>query len=175
MNAGEDFWQFSLAVYRQPGVPSECLALQESLGADVNLLLLCAYLGARRKALLKREDIVAAIATSTEWHVDVVRNLRAARQALKPWEEGRDPVLQDGARALRNTVKKLELDAERLEHDLLAHWANGRELSSEASAETAITGNIRALLEYYASKSGEAVSLPQQVIAAALSQAAEND
>ncbi len=51
MSAGQDFWDFSLAIYRQPGVPEECLALQERLGADVNLLLLCAYLGAKRKAL----------------------------------------------------------------------------------------------------------------------------
>jgi len=171
MSAGEDFWQFSLAVYRQPGVPNECLALQESLGADVNLVLLCAYLGARRKALLKPEDVAAAIAASTEWHVDVVRNLRAARQALKPWEEGRDPTLQDGARTLRNAVKKLELDAERLEHDLLAHWSGARAFDTAASAEAAITNNIRMLLQHYASESGDAAPLPQQIVAAALSQA----
>lgn len=172
MSDGEEFWQFSLAVYRQPGVPAECLALQDSLGADVNLLLLCAYLGARRKALLNQSDIVTVIAASTKWHVDIVRNLRAARQALKPWEEGRDPQLQDSARALRTAVKKLELDAERIEHDLLANWANSRNLEKAASAEAAITGNIRTLLEHYASASGKMISLPQEVIAAAISQAA---
>ncbi len=50
------------------------------------------------------------VTASTAWHVDVVRNLRAARQALKPWEEGRDTHLQDSSRTLRSAVKKLELD-----------------------------------------------------------------
>ncbi len=172
MSADEEFWQFSLAVYRQPGVPAECLALQDSLGADVNLLLLCAYLGARRKALLNQSDIVAVIAVSTEWHVDVVRSLREARQALKPWEEGRDPKLQGSARALRTAVKTLELDAERIEHDLLANWADSRNFETAASAEASITGNIRMLLEHYASASGKTISMPQEVIAAAISQAA---
>jgi len=167
MSAGGDFWNFSLAVYGQSGVPDECLALQERLGADVNLLLLCAYLGAKRKVLLDSNDIVSVAAASNAWHVDVVRNLRAARQALKPWEEGRDPPLQDSARALRSTVKKLELDAERIEHDLLANWANERSFAS-SSPEIAVPANIRALLTYYTEQNTTAL-LPTRLMAAAQS------
>ena len=166
MSAGREFWGFSLAVYRQPGVPEECLALQERLGADVNLLLLCAYLGAKRNALLARSDIEAAVAASTAWHVDVVRKLRAARQALKPWE-GRDKELQDSARTLRSAVKKLELDAERIEHDLLANWARGRNFQT-SSPDAAVPANIRMLVEYYRSLD-KGASLPNNLIAAALS------
>lgn len=43
-----EFWQFSLAVYAAPGVEAECLALQEALGIDVNLLLFFVWLGASR-------------------------------------------------------------------------------------------------------------------------------
>jgi uncharacterized protein (TIGR02444 family) len=170
MSAGQDFWDFSLAVYRQPGVPEECLALQERLGADVNLLLLCAYLGATRKALLDSNDIRAAVAASTAWHTDIVRNLRAARQALKPWEEGRDKELQDSSRTLRSAVKKLELDAERIEHDLLANWANGRNLKS-SSPDAAVSANIRTLVEYY-QPAGDTASPPNHLVAAAVSLAA---
>jgi uncharacterized protein (TIGR02444 family) len=167
MSADQGFWNFSLAVYRQPGVPEECLALQERLGADVNLLLLCAYLGAKKNALLDRSDIEAAVTASTAWHADVVRNLRAARQALKPWEDGRDEALQDSARTLRSAVKKLELDAERIEHDLLANWASRRNFQS-SSPETGVPANIRMLVEYYQSADND-VSTPNNLIAAALS------
>ena len=167
MSAGQDFWNFSLAVYRQPGVPAECLDLQKRLGADVNLLLLCAYLGAKQHALLDCGDIDAAVAASTAWHADVVRNLRAARQALKPWEEGRDLSLQDSSRALRSAVKKLELDAERIEHDLLANWASGRDFKS-SSPDAAVPANIRTLVEYYRS-ADDTASPPTLLTGAALS------
>ena len=171
MITGDDFWAFSLSVYRQPGVPDECLALQNTLGADVNLLLLCAFLGAKHKALMDRDDIEAVVAASTAWHVDIVRNLRAARQALKPWEDGRDQNLQDSARALRSAVKKLELDAERIEHDLLANWANTQTFKS-ASPDVAIESNIRALLDHYQYGQNSAL-LPTRLIAAAISLAAQ--
>ena len=167
MSAGQEFWDFSLAVYRQRGVPEECLALQERLGADVNLLLLCTYLGAKRNAVLDRNDIEAAVTASTAWHVDVVRNLRAARQALKPWEEGRDEALRDSARTLRSAVKKLELDAERIEHDLLANWASRRNFQS-SSPDAAVPANIRMLVEYY-QPADKGTSQPNNLIAAALS------
>lgn len=171
MITGEDFWAFSLSVYRQSGVPDECLAVQNSLGADVNLLLLCAYLGARHGALTSGDDIEAVVAASTAWHVDVVRNLRAARQALKPWEEGCDPHLQDSARVLRSAVKKLELDSERIEHDLLANWASARTFKP-ASPEIAVDANVRALIGHY-QRGQNAASLPVKLIAAAVSLAAQ--
>ena len=171
MITGDDFWNFSLAVYRQPGVSEECLALQERLGADVNLVLLCAYLGAKRHGLLDEGDIDAAAAASTAWHADVVRNLRAARQALKPWEEGRDLSLQDSPRLLRSAVKKLELDAERVEHDLLANWASGRSFKS-SSPGVAVPANIRMLVEYY-EPADDTSSPPKRLIAAALSLASD--
>ena len=34
-----EFWRFSLAVYKPPDVAAECLALQEAVGLDVNLYL----------------------------------------------------------------------------------------------------------------------------------------
>src|SRR6202000_1576818 len=47
MTTGESrFWTFSLAVYADPAVQRECLALQDDHGVDVNLLLFCAFVGA---------------------------------------------------------------------------------------------------------------------------------
>jgi uncharacterized protein (TIGR02444 family) len=47
LDTGNPFWRFSLAVYKAPGVAAECLALQETLGNDVKVLLFCAFLGAQ--------------------------------------------------------------------------------------------------------------------------------
>ncbi|MFB3151067.1 MAG: TIGR02444 family protein, partial [Alphaproteobacteria bacterium] len=38
-------WDFALVVYRRDGVAEACLALQESQGVDVNVLLFCCWLG----------------------------------------------------------------------------------------------------------------------------------
>jgi uncharacterized protein (TIGR02444 family) len=43
-----DFWRFSLRIYRAPGVADECIAVQERYGIDVNLMLFCAWLAAER-------------------------------------------------------------------------------------------------------------------------------
>ena len=43
----EPFWDYSLALYGRPGVEACCLRLQDRLGVDVNLLLLCCWLAAR--------------------------------------------------------------------------------------------------------------------------------
>ena len=57
------FWKFSLAVYATPGVAGECLAVQESLGVDVNVLLFCAWLAAARKVALTPGDIEGLVAS----------------------------------------------------------------------------------------------------------------
>ena len=53
------FWDFSLAVYGRPGVAPACLALQQRHGADVNLLLFCAWFGAAHRGRLTADDVDA--------------------------------------------------------------------------------------------------------------------
>jgi uncharacterized protein (TIGR02444 family) len=120
----EPFWDYSLALYRRPGVEDACLELQRRHGLDVNLLLLCCWLGARgvapdRAALACSELAVRA------WQVEVVRPLRAVRRRLKAKLEDPEPSSVHGgwpdlARALRWRVLDLEIDAERLEQLALA-------------------------------------------------------
>jgi len=42
----ERFWDFSVRTYRTEGVPAAGLSLQNDYGADVNMLLYCAWIGA---------------------------------------------------------------------------------------------------------------------------------
>ena len=96
-------WRFSLAVYRGAGVQEECLDVQERFGIDVNLLMLCAYVGAIEGAVMSASDVADALEATGAWHADVVRVLRQARRSLKPLAEAGN--LAQFAGTLRLKVK----------------------------------------------------------------------
>ncbi|HWK43586.1 MAG TPA: TIGR02444 family protein [Stellaceae bacterium] len=96
-----DFWRFSVAFYGQPGVAAACLALQDRHGLDVNLVLLCLWVGEIGHRLTPA-DLARLKRAVARWNTDVLMPLRAARQALKP-----------GPASLYAAAKTLELDAER--------------------------------------------------------------
>lgn len=109
------FWDFSIALYRKPGVPPACLALQERHGIDVNLLLYFVWTGSRG-LVLSADQVAAAVDQVRAWHDGVVRPLRALRTELKGDVKGAPPVL---AERLRNQIKSAELNAERIEQQML--------------------------------------------------------
>lgn len=109
------FWQFSLRIYRKPGVPTACLTLQNSFGVDVNLLLfwiwsgLDAGIAASDVLLAKAEHEVAA------WRTNVVKPLREVRSWLK-----HQPLISDATCVrLRDSVKREELSAEQIQQAML--------------------------------------------------------
>src|SRR5262252_1329846 len=106
-------WRFSLAVYRGAGVPEECLDVQERFGIDVNLLMLCAYIGVVEGAVLSPSDVADALEASGAWHGSVVKALRQVRRTLKPWGTGEGP-FANRVEALRIKVKGAELEAEQI-------------------------------------------------------------
>lgn len=166
---GQDFWDFSLRVYAKPGVPEECLSLQERLSLDVNLLLFAAYAGAKLDLALTESDLAELLAATEEWHVAVVRRLRATRTAMKKWSEDSGDPLASSIATLRLAVKKAELDAERVEHDRLGIWAQKRKANATTApsdvpiAET----NVRLVLDHYARTSGNPAEMPARLIEAA--------
>ncbi len=139
------FWAFSLAVYAADGVAEECLGLQERLGLDVNLLLFAAYMGAVEGVRLTPAHIASAQSVVAEWHHDVVRPLRTARQALKATATATDDALQPAAAALRTQVKRSELEAEKIEQAMLWRWSRQHihDLPREVDA---LTANLRDVL-----------------------------
>ncbi|MGR3652257.1 MAG: TIGR02444 family protein [Roseovarius sp.] len=107
-------WRFSLDRYARNGVPPLCLSLQEEVGADVNLLLCALWLGSEGR-LLSAGQAHALHAAAAPWHAEVVRPLRAVRRRLKGWE-----ICPDAPReALRAQIQRQEIEAERLEQDML--------------------------------------------------------
>ncbi len=106
-------WDFALIVYRRDGVGEACLALQESHGIDVNVLLFCCWLGESGRGGLSVKDMAGALALVDRWHRDVVRPLRAVRNRIKGGLGSIDVEYSD---PLRGQIMASELDAEHVEH-----------------------------------------------------------
>jgi uncharacterized protein (TIGR02444 family) len=130
------FWRFSLAVYASAGVAQECLALQDALKADVNLLLFCAWMGARNIALTPSDLEAAGLAVDV-WHASVVRPLRGVRQQIKS-------LARDELEAFRAQVKSLELKSEQVEQAMLfTHAQTVAAAPSRTEPRETIAENIR--------------------------------
>lgn len=100
-------WQDMAAVYRAPDLAAACLRMQERFDADVPLLLLLC-LADQHEATASRDDLLAFFERADDWRETVIRPIRQVRQAMKLSFTGPD---ENG---LRDAVKKLELEAERL-------------------------------------------------------------
>jgi uncharacterized protein (TIGR02444 family) len=145
----EPFWNFSVAVYSARAVQDECLELQDQRGLDVNLVLLCAFIGAVHGVALTPDDIASARQEVRQWQDDVVRPLRAARRNLKTIEL-QDVDAAKAAPQLRTQVKAAELEAERIEQMILARWATARTAARpRGNSRDAVAANLQALLDAY--------------------------
>jgi uncharacterized protein (TIGR02444 family) len=168
---GSPFWNFSLAVYNAGAVQDECLNLQDQFGLDVNLILLCAFLGAIHGVALTADDIAAARRQVQQWQEQVARPLRAARRHLKTAELAD---AQDAATAaqLRAQVKTAELEAERIEQAMLERWAEARLATRpRGKAGGAVSANLQILFAAYGI-GRERLAAAQHIIAAALDRTA---
>jgi uncharacterized protein (TIGR02444 family) len=158
------FWKFSLAVYAQAGVASECLALQNALDIDVNALLFCVWLGAEKKLVLDDKNLGAIDACIQPWHRTAVRPLRGVRQAMKSMPE----IANAAATELRQDIAAVELKAEQIEQALLFQSMDA--LSSGAAtaddAETAIRANIAAFVRRHAPDAAKGPATPSLIGAA---------
>ncbi|MDF2117117.1 TIGR02444 family protein [Roseiarcaceae bacterium H3SJ34-1] len=109
------FWTFSLSFYRMDGVAPACIEVQDKAGVDVNILLFVLFLATRGRAL-QTADVAAIDAALKGWRDDVVIPLRAVRRVLRSPEKSVDP---EQASALRERIKAVELEAERLQQEAL--------------------------------------------------------
>jgi uncharacterized protein (TIGR02444 family) len=168
---GSPFWDFSLAVYGASAVQDECLKLQDEFGLDVNLILLCAFLGAVHGVALTGDDVAAARRAVQQWQEQVVRPLRAARRNLKTVALT-DTGDATAAAQLRAQVKAAELESERIEQIVLERWAEARLATwPHGKASDAVSTSLKAL--FAASGIGrERLADAKNIIAAALDRAA---
>jgi uncharacterized protein (TIGR02444 family) len=103
----EAFWRFSLAFYACPGVAPALLGLQDRDGLDVNLMLFGLWIGISGRGSLDCGALVAAKRVAGKMGAEIVEPLRALRRKLKDHPD-------EDVRRLRERVKALELDGEKL-------------------------------------------------------------
>ncbi len=100
-------WPFALWLYQQPQVDTSCLALQDNIGADVNLLLYCVWHGVTRGPI-ETTQWHPLLTCSQYWQAQILQPLRTARRNLK-----------SEAEALYELAKKAELACEQAELEAL--------------------------------------------------------
>lgn len=102
-----DLWSFALSTYARPGVENACLHLQTQ-GADV-CLMLCGLWLEQRGVAPEPSRLQALRQIAGPWQAEVVELLRQVRTQWRALAQ-QDAELG----ALRERVKALELEAERL-------------------------------------------------------------
>lgn len=106
--APDSLWDFSLALYAQPGVADCCLRLQDEQGVNVNMLLWCCWLGVQGYVLDQPRLADAQVRIRT-WNANYIEPLRDLRRQMKA-EFG---VGDEGTESVRAHIKQAELQAER--------------------------------------------------------------
>jgi uncharacterized protein (TIGR02444 family) len=106
------FWEYSLANYSRDGVSASCLALQDEFALDVNVLLYSAWLAFMDK-FLDGEHLANLEVIIAPWREQVVLPLRALRRQWRDYP---------AASSLREAVKRLELDAEHQQQDMMESY-----------------------------------------------------
>jgi len=153
------FWRFSLRFYALPEVAPACLALQDEANVDVNLLLFLLFLADSGRAV-SRDDVARLDASIAPWRSEVVEPLRTVRRQLKIGVGDMPPATSE---PLRNMVKKVELEAERLEQGRLENQA--QKLGKPGARADAARTNLAA----YAEHLGGLPAGPRDVVLAAFS------
>jgi uncharacterized protein (TIGR02444 family) len=130
------FWDFSLSFYDRPGVAAACLDLQDRLGADVNLVLFALWAALEGPGRIALPQWRECMTRTGPWREQVIAPLRAAR-AAPPAAQSALPA--DLAQWYQSRRLAAELDAERVEQDLLYRWADSqpRLPPADVAAETA--------------------------------------
>ena len=149
------FWDFSLRIYREEGVPEACLRLQDRHGADVNVLLFALWLSTQGRSV-QTADMRAAIQACEGWRQQVVVALRAIRTGLRE----PDPIFGEGAPAfdraavqkLRERIKSVELEAERLQQEALFALRPAHDWGSQARPALAAALNVDAYAQAIGAK-----------------------
>jgi uncharacterized protein (TIGR02444 family) len=135
------FWRFSLKFYGQSGVSDACIALQDGCGIDVNLLLFLFWLASERQ-MLSPDEVKKLDATIKSWRELTIIPIRDTRRKLKGAKTFVDPAKQE---ALRDKVKAVELEAEKLQQEALYAFTQTGPLGKPSEPPAAARGNVAAI------------------------------
>jgi uncharacterized protein (TIGR02444 family) len=134
------FWQFSLKLYGKPGVADTFIALQDTCGVDVNLLLFLFWL-ASGGWQVSADEVRNLDDKVRDWRNLTIIPIRNVRRRLK----GAATLVTSGKQEdFRNKVKAVELEAERLQQEALYDVARTGAAGTEATPPAAARANVAA-------------------------------
>ena len=155
-NQESAFWQFSLALYARPRVADACLELQDSAGVDVNVMFYLLFLAIRERQV-GRDDVARIDALVAAWRERAVLPLRTLRRRLKT---GIAPFPVKDTEPLRSAIKRIELDAEHIEQDMLERLAPASDTGTPAASPAAAArANLAAYEMFLGSLPAAAVAI----------------
>lgn len=166
-NSQQNFWNFSIELYRRPGVAEACLELQDSHGIDVNLLLHSYWYGESFGSvdILLLQEVVEF---SSTWKQGIVQPLRSVRQ----WMKTRTHLVSENQalqfEALRERVKSEELSAEKIQQEMIEEISLRAKPANSATGLTAIRANLAQLLEICELPESDHIRAKLNVIAQAM-------
>jgi uncharacterized protein (TIGR02444 family) len=150
----ENFWDYSVRFYGLPQVSRNCLRLQDEFGFDVNLLLFACWHG-HTHGKFSADLLHEARILSQLWSSNLVQPLRQTRRWMKsPVEIEAQLETNESTRnsfnALREQIKTVELEAEKLQENILESLVStkSRDLTPEQK-RAATTANVRRLAQSY--------------------------
>ena len=108
----DSLWNYAVETYGRPGAQEVCLLLQDAARVDVNVLLSALYATYISGACVEAGLVERMDSAIRAWREQVVVPLRHIRRTMKT---GARIGKEGDAEALRNSIKALELKAERIE------------------------------------------------------------
>lgn len=145
-NRPQKFWDFSIQLYGKPGVAQACLQLQDCCDMDVNLLLYCYWYGVsfgRFDPLLLQQ----VYEFSCTWKQGIVQPLRSVRQWMKNQTQLVSEKQARQFQELRERVKLEELDAEKIQQEMIEAISLKASPAESELGSTAIEVNLMQLLK----------------------------
>ncbi len=143
LSAKHDLWSFACEVYSHSVVSNSCLELQDRYGIEVPLLLFCVWSG-WRYGELSNDCLQQASEFSRHYSKVTVEPLRAVRREMKGAYISGWPLEKKAWLDLRENVKSLELNSEKICLEGLARLAAGMlPVHEQGSAVEAGFYNIR--------------------------------
>jgi uncharacterized protein (TIGR02444 family) len=161
-----ELWRFACAFYAGSGVAPACLALQDQLGVDVNILLFAIFARTQHGIMLDERDLAAIDALVRDWRGEIVQPLRRIRTRLKT---GPAPAPSPATDHLRNRIKAAELEAEQTELALLFGWLD--QLGPKPGIPAEASSVPPMVARYFQPRPLEAFAPEVEAALAALSQA----
>lgn len=150
------FWEYSLNLYRRPGIAQLCIDLQDRYGANVNIVLFACWVGNRGRQL-DDNSLRAAVAEISGWNKRITQPLRTRRRAL-------DPAVTGAAQEKQRLLAE-ELDAEKEEQARLLNWYGAHRASLEIVPPDQAIGQNLAI---YLTTLGASAEQTQLLLAAAV-------